>query len=260
MESKIANAVSLRYSPIAVLFSDSKPEGALQFAQGRHGCVAAMLISAAKGRTAAFDRQTFGCLGGGTGLGFGNQYTKFPGGIEYYLSTGNQEFARSEAAKNFHTSTPLDVGERYYKTPELAKKFIDSLPMTDVPTEYVLFKPLEQVDGNETPEDIVFLANPDQLSALIVLANYDREAGETETVIAPFAAGCHSVCILPFAQAKKEHPSAIIGMTDISARKYIDKDLLSFAVPYQMFLQMENNVEGSFLQGATWARVLERNQ
>jgi hypothetical protein len=42
-----------------------------------------MLASAAKGRTAVFDRETFGCTGGGVGLGFGNQYLNFPGGINF---------------------------------------------------------------------------------------------------------------------------------------------------------------------------------
>jgi hypothetical protein len=39
----------------------------------------------------------------------------------------------------------------------------------------------------------------------------------------------------------------------------VDKDLLSFAVPYKMFLEMENNVEGSFLEKEEWQGVRERN-
>jgi len=48
----------------------------------------------------------------------------------------------------------------------------------------------------------------------------------------------------------------VVGLTDISARenlrKQFGKDLLSFAVPWQMYLEMEGNVEGSFLQRRTW--------
>jgi hypothetical protein len=40
----------------------------------------------------------------------------------------------------------------------------------------------------------------------------------------------------------------------------VDRDLLSFAVPFKMFLQMESNVEGSFLEKENWLQVLERNQ
>lgn len=259
MRSAIADAVNLRYSPVAVLWTGEKPEGALQFKEGRWGCVVAMLRGAARGKIAVFDRKTFGCQGGGTGLGFGNQYVHFPGGIEYFVSTGNPEFCQTEIGKNIVRNMPaMEHGEGYVKTPALAKKFIDSLPMTDVPTEYIVFKPLELLKENETPKVIVFLANPDQLSALVVLANYERETNIN--VVAPFGAGCHTICIIPYKEDESDNPRAIIGLTDISARKHIEKDLLSFTVPYKMYLEMENNVPGSFLEKETWLKVLERNK
>ncbi|HAE87907.1 TPA: hypothetical protein DCG86_07770 [Candidatus Marinimicrobia bacterium] len=257
MESKIATARELRYSPVAVLFTDDKPENAMQFKEGRWGCVVTMFIAAAKGRTAIFDRKTFGCLGGGVGLGFGNQYVHFPGGIECYVSTGNKEFARTPEAANFRTSTPLDEGEGYFKSSEIAKKFVDALPMTEVPTTYVVFKPLDQLTEEETPEVVVFLANVEQLSALSVLANYDRGIGPS--VIMPFGAGCHTLGIIPYAEAKSGEPRAVIGLTDISARRHVDKNLLSFAVPFSMFLKMEENVDISFLKKEVWINLMERN-
>jgi uncharacterized protein (DUF169 family) len=152
----------------------------------------------------------------------------------------------------------LEHGERYVKNPELAKKFADSLPVMDVPTEYIVFKPLEQLLEGETPRVVIFLANPDQLSALVVLTNYSRETNEN--VIAPFGAGCHSVCIFPYREAEAEKPRAVIGLTDVSARKQVDKDILSFTVPFKMFLEMESDVEGSFLENEEWLKVRERNQ
>jgi hypothetical protein len=53
---------------------------------------------------------------------------------------------------------------------------IENLPITDIPAEYVIFRPLGDIDPQqETPRVIVFFADPDQLSALEVLANYDRQ-------------------------------------------------------------------------------------
>jgi hypothetical protein len=40
MQSKIAAAMRLKYSPVAILLTNEKPEGALQFKEGRWGCVA----------------------------------------------------------------------------------------------------------------------------------------------------------------------------------------------------------------------------
>lgn len=166
MESKIARAIGLRYPPVAVLFSEEKPAGALQFKEGCWGCVVAMFMGAARGKTAVFDRRTYGCLGGGVGLGFGNLYVNFPGGIEYFLSTGNKEFCRSETAKNLVRNLPaLEHGEGYFKSPEAAKKFVDVLPYAEVPTPYIVFKPLARVPEDEKPEVVVFLANCDQLAA-----------------------------------------------------------------------------------------------
>jgi uncharacterized protein (DUF169 family) len=100
MESKIANAIQMQYAPVVVVLTDERPKEALQFQEGSRGCVVAMLNAAAKGKTVVFTRETFGCPGGGVGLGFGNLYENFPGGIEYFLSTGNKEFCQSDFGKN----------------------------------------------------------------------------------------------------------------------------------------------------------------
>jgi uncharacterized protein (DUF169 family) len=260
MQSKIYNATGMKYPPVAILWSDNKPEKAVQFAPGRWGCVTFLLASAAKGKVAVADRNTFGCIGGGVGLGFGNQYVHFPGGIAEYISTGNAEFCRSEFGKKMLDQMPeIEEGERYVKNPEIAQEFIDNLPMINIPAEYVILKPLEMVTPEETPQVIVFVVHPDQLAALVVLANYARSGAIN--VVAPFGAGCHQIGIIPIHEGKFEHPQAIIGLTDISARKYImkmlDHNVLSFSVPYKLFMEMEGHVEGSFLERKSWKTVLE---
>lgn len=270
MESAIAEALGLKYNPVAVVLGDEKPENALQFKKGRWGCVMFMFANAAKGRTAAFDRETYGCWGGGVGLGFGNAYVHFPGGVECFarfLSTGNTGWEKGKeialglegtAGKEF-TENFLQ-GEGYVKTPELVEQWLEELPITEIKSTYVLFKPLGEVDfDREQPETVVFLADPDQLSALVILANYGREG--MENVIIPWAAGCQTIGILPSREGKSIQPRAVVGLTDISARKYVrnllGSELLTFAVPREMFLEMENNVAGSFLERHTWRSLLE---
>ena len=262
MESKIAKAIHLKDFPVAVIWTDQKPEGAIEFVPGRWGCVAAMLNAAARGKTVVFSRETFGCLGGGAGLGFGNTYEKFPGGIEYFLSTGNPEFCQSELGRQLLKTSPhFEHGEGYQKTPAVAKRFAEALPTIDVPTKYIVYKPLDKTAPDETPKLIVFLVNPDQLSALNVLANYSR--GTHDNVCVEFGAGCHQTGIFAYREAAKEFPElprAVIGLTDISVRKSFARDILSFTVPYKMFMEMENDVEGSFLEKEEWLKVAERYQ
>lgn len=270
MESKIASALKLKFNPVATIWTDERPEKALQFKQGKWSCVMFMFAAAAKGKTAVFDRETFGCFGGGVGLGFGNQYLTTPGGIEcfyYFLSTGNEQWEQGkEMGENIRAFVSEEIfdefmcGERYIKSPELVKKFVEALPIVDIPEKYVVFKPLKDVDPDkEEPVVITFLANPDQLSALGILANYTTES--FNNIIMPFAAGCQSIGIFSYQEARSENPRAVVGLTDISARKNIrkqlGKDSLSFSVPLKMFQEMEENVEGSFLERPTWKSIME---
>ena len=273
MESRIAQAIDLKFNPVAVVLADEEPEQALRFKPGKWGCVMFLFASAAKGRTAAFDRESYGCWGGGVGLGFGNAYQQFPGGeacFAHFLSSGNEQWetgrtvgkALEEQAGKAFAEDFLD-GERYRKNPELVHDFIAELPITDVPTRYVLFKPLGDVAaGLETPRTVVFVVDADQLSALVILANYARRG--IENVIIPWAAGCQTIGILPYAEGDREHPRAVVGLTDISARKAVrktlGKDHLTFAMPWRLFQKMEENVSGSFLEHRTWASLRDLEQ
>jgi len=266
MESVIARAIESEYEPAAILFSDERPAGAVQFAEDKWGCVMWLLLaSAAKGRPAAADRTTFGCLGGGAGLGFGNPYESWPGGIECFyrfLSTGNgpAEAGGGGASAGLRRSASRDfeLGERYVKTPEQVASFVANLPLVDVPSRYVVFKPLSQVTEGEKPEVVVFLVDPDRLSALVVLANYGREGNDN--VVMPWGAGCQTIGIFAYREARSPHPRAVVGLTDLSARLQVARqlrhDLMTFTVPLAMFEEMEANVPGSFLERDTWRELL----
>ncbi|MGZ4944508.1 MAG: DUF169 domain-containing protein [Halobacteriota archaeon] len=248
MRSTIAHAIKLKTLPVAVLLTDRKPERAIQFkaaeaapGHGRIGCVISMLKAAANGRTAVFDENTCGCPGGAVGLGFKEQQFGY---IEYFLSSGKEGEIEGEYRK---------------KTPELARQYLQSLPEVDTHTRYVVMTPLEQVADDAVSEValVIFLANPDQLSALATLANFDRASNDN--VITLFGSGCSSVVRQVLAQARSKEPKAVIGLTDITARQYLDKDVLSFSIPFDRFLEMEANVYVSFLtKGEDWARIMKR--
>lgn len=89
----------------------------------------------------------------------------------------------------------------------------------EVPTTYVVFKPLKDLKEEGEPEVVVFVADPDQLSAIVVLASYDLSG--VENVFAPTGAGYHQIGIYAYGEAQREKPRAVIGLTDLSARKNI---------------------------------------
>ncbi len=249
MHSRISEALALKHTPVAVLLTDTKPEGAAQFKEGGWGCVGAMLKAATKGRTAVFDRKTSGCPGGGTGLGFGNCYVGFP--IDRLLSTGGK--AELRGGQTFD----MGEGERFFESPELAARWAGALPYRDVPTEFIVYKPLDQVAEAEAVSLVLMFVNPDQLSALVTLAGFRR--GAINATVSPWGAACQSI-LFAHAEAESDNPRGVIGFFDISQRGKIAKELLSFTMPYSMYLEMESSVDDSFLGTTTWEKLRKRWQ
>jgi uncharacterized protein (DUF169 family) len=265
MESKIASAIGLKTHPVAIVWADDAPQGALQFKPGRWGCVMSLMAAAAaKGRTSVADRQTYGCWGGGVGLGFGNQYETFPGGLEgfyRFLSDGNE---KTEAGRQIgegmvkagvSLADDFLLGERYVKDPECTRSFVQSLPIRDIPAKYVVAKPLEETDSeHDKVKSVTFFVEPDALSALVILANFTHP--ERENVAIPWAAACQVMGILAYQELEREFPRALVGLTDISARKStrasLGKNVLSFTAPWPVFVEMEKHVDGSFFERETW--------
>jgi len=149
-------------------------------------------------------------------------------------------------------------GERYIKTPERAREYFAKMIPRRAPATYCVFKPIDQFERDKEPEVVIFFAPPDILSGLFTLMNYALE--RTDAVYAPFGSGCGTILTYPLKEAVKEQPRATLGMFDVSARPMVERDFLTLAMPYSIFLKLLENVSGSFLQTESWKKVLQRIQ
>lgn len=232
--------LGLKESPLGVYYTNDPPEG-ITPKTGIHLCMIGFLKQARKsGKTVYFDKSHFGCPGGAYYMGFLESPRP---DIEYFLSCGIPDQME---------------GERYVKTPELARKYIEKVKPRPAPATYCVFKPIEKFQEGEKPEIIVFFAPPDILSGLFTLTHYSLE--RTDGIYAPFGSGCSAILTHPLKEAERGDPRAILGMFDVSARPMVEKDILTLSMPYPIFLRLVEDASGSFLQTESWKKVLRRIQ
>jgi hypothetical protein len=147
-------------------------------------------------------------------------------------------------------------GERYKKSPELVQESMKHLPVFKAPAHFIVFKRWDRLEATDEPAIVIFFAKPDVLSGLFTLANYDE--AEQNGVIAPFGAGCSSIVMYPYLEKDAQRPRAVLGMFDVSARPFVHKETLTFAVPMRKFERMIVNMEESFLITSSWEKVRKR--
>ncbi len=201
-------------------------------------CFIGALAKVRQGRSFAFDKDSVGCAGGRRYLGFARGLMP---NFEYFLSCGIP--GKME-------------GERYKKSPELVKEAMKEWPAFRAAGRYIVFKRWDNLEEADDPQVVVFFAEPDVLSGLFTLASFD-EAGQ-DLVMAPFGSGCSTIVQYPYLEVGVPSPRAVIGMFDVSARPFVPKNVLSFAVPMSKFARMVDNMEESFLITASWAKVQKR--
>lgn len=269
MQSNMAKALSLRFPLLAISYAWEPPAEA----EDHHSqCVMPLLARAAKGETVAITRGTCGCPGALEGLGLTPSCPEqFPGGTECFLrflSIGNESWERGrvvirkmekEGAPKIMI-TEFAEGEGFKKSPELVNQWLENAPAVESEGPYVVIRPLAELEAGEKANVVTVLADADQLSALVVLANFARPG--IDNVRIPFCAGCASIALYPFDEARQPIPRAVVGLTDISARFYLrsilGRDILSFSMPWSLFAEMDGNVSESFLTRFAWKTMMGR--
>ena len=236
MSAHIIEALGLGEELIGVYYADEKLEGAYEWdCKGEHFCHIGGLAKVRKGTPLIVDGERPGCMGAAFFLGWDDSIRP---GFECFLSHDEKGH-----------------GERYKKTPEIAMAYIKSRHFIPANGRYCIFRQLKDMPESITPEVIICFTDADELGGFVGLANYGRKE---QAVIAPFSSGCGSVVNEPRAQAKGEMSKAVMGMFDPSARPHVDKNLLTFSMPYKMFIEMVENIPGSFLEIDPWLGLRNR--
>ncbi|MEG0789814.1 MAG: DUF169 domain-containing protein [Alistipes sp.] len=202
----------------------------------RHRCIIGQLIKARNGRTLCLDAASLSCRGGGR-----------------YLSFTDHMFPHFE---QFISHDSEGQGERYRRTPEQVHDFITALPILPIRGRNLVIKRWDKLAETDRPDGVIFFAEPDVLSGLFTLANFN--CGRTDGVITPFGAGCTSIFYHVYREQVEGTNRAILGMFDPSARKCVKSNLLSFAFPYNKFTEVMDYMEESFLSTRSWEIVRRR--
>ena len=186
---------------------------------GKHVCMFCFYERILQGETLVITRDNFGCGGAGSCL------------------FGIQTRSRDEYVKF------LFEGEGLKASKAVMEKWFDARKSYRMENSCLLYGPLRE-KRYEYLKTVTMYVNPDQLSMLVIGANYWSVPGDPPAVTAPFGSGCME--ILPLFE-DLSRPQAIIGATDIAMRLYIPADLLAFTVTKPLFEQLCTLDTKSFL-------------
>lgn len=109
--------------------------------------------------------------------------------------TTMQHIPKRERAKFLH-------GERLHRNTDKATQFMTAdLSITNIAEKYVIFTPMSKVKHGESPVVVVFVADPLQITGLVMLVGAIRE-GTDPVRVTPMAA-CQQVGTFVYDEAKK---------------------------------------------------------
>lgn len=196
-----------------------------------NGCFFKRMKKVREGATVSLNGETMGCGGGKFYTGF----TDMPE----------------------HVPTFVSLKEKYKKSPEMVKEFVEQLGVPRAEKEYLHFARIDKIDSLESMEGVLFLATPDMLSGLTTWAFFDNNAEDAVTSI--FGSGCSAVVTQTILENRKGGNRTFIGFFDPSVRPYFEPNLLSYTIPMSRFKKMYETMRSSCLFDThAWGKIKER--
>lgn len=223
----LESRITFPYPAMCWYFTDDPGEDALAFKKDKWVCMFMYLKLAAKsGRPLSFSKDRGeSCVGAAQYFGF------LP------IAENSGAFLADE--------------EHFKKDRALAEDYrMESRDRVHPPkAPFLCMAPKERVRDSETVEVVNLFPDVAGLTTLSAMAAYDRQENSGNVRI-PGASGCQSLFTLPYDQGFRELPYAVAGLSDPFARNFIPKDMMTFSLPANRFLEIVNNIPGSFLDPA----------
>ena len=242
---KIEDILGISMHPVAIYRETKMPSDAS--VPSAHCSIPSLFVKCARtGKKCAADKDHIFCHGAVSGFGFG--------GIPDRQRTAMRLSAiPPECSGEFKHEAKGD-----FRTPEIAALQIEPIKDYGDGTDAIVFQSLEDALKEDRPiEVVVFLCDPTRISALTLLAGFGKTT-PGPAVIVPYGHACQQIYAIPRAEGESDDPHAVIGMTDLYARRYIPADMLSFAVPFRLYQRMENDIEDSYFGKETWPETLKK--
>ena len=147
----------------------------------------------------------------------------------------------------------LNQREGFKSSDEIMCKVFDNLKPYSIKNKYAVIAPFN-INQYEYLKTITFYVNPDQLSLLILGAEYNNSSLKENPVITTFGSGCGEM-VAVLENLDHQIPKAVIGATDIAMRQHLPPEILAFTVNKPMFRQLCELDEQSFLGKPFWERL-----
>jgi hypothetical protein len=268
VKSAVVEHLDPEFEPVAVVWSDDIPDDALEFKEGRFGCILYLFAEASRrGRVAGGSRDTVVCPGGRAAFGFGVDFVDSEAQLDHHaaifskgLGSARDRAAYQEKMESVRPAwrTLYEFGERRHRDFGMARQWIlDCLPRYDIQHRYVLFKPLGETDPEENTRAVIFPVSPLELAGLTTLLGSVIEG--TDPVHVPQGADCLRIACFAYDQYEAEPPRAVLGMLDVDGREVMRKkfrdDTLTLTIPMPLFLRIEEEADNSVLQIPAWSKL-----
>jgi len=196
------------------------------FAKPKH-CIFSCFTNWVSGESTVVTEEHFSCMGAGYWLC----------GVESRSREDMVEFLANK--------------EGLRSSPEIMSQWLDNQKPYKKEHPYIVIGPLKD-DQYAYLKTVTFIVTPDQLSLLMMGAEYHNPSSDNQQVMVKFGSGCSQLSAL---FDDLTIPKAIIGATDIAMREHVPSSMLALTVTKGMFEQMCALDDKSFLHKPFWKQL-----